>query len=253
MYNPMAKTKIFRIESAHQPVNGEFYRMTRYSDTYYDARNCLEEEDCLNGEIYLNDCLLEEKDRDGIWSLGPDAKYIVACDYEPYWDKDTESYVTGIHACDMDEYVRTKRREYPDKSWTYISWPEKDIMTLPKGGKMTQKTDEETKDRQAETNTCTLIVKIEMVLEGDSTPIQAEDSVCDWIDRMMLYQIGYNEVADKKRPRVFDYDIHRTEVPVNRCEQCPECVVLFDDEGYHGCKPDTHSAVCRDCEHSKDV
>ncbi len=54
---------------------------------------------------------------------------------------------------------------------------------------------------------CKIIVEIDMVLEGDSTPIQAEDSIVDWIDRMMLYQIGYNEVVDKKRPYVFDYDV----------------------------------------------
>lgn len=56
---------------------------------------------------------------------------------------------------------------------------------------------------------CKFMVEIEMALEGDSTPDQAEDSIIDWIDRMMLYQIGYNEVADKKRPYVFDYDIRR--------------------------------------------
>lgn len=59
---------------------------------------------------------------------------------------------------------------------------------------------------------CRFTVEIEMALEGDSTPMQAEDSIVDWIDRMMLYQIGYNEVMemDKKRPYVFDYDIYRS-------------------------------------------
>lgn len=57
---------------------------------------------------------------------------------------------------------------------------------------------------------CKITVEIDMVLEGDSTPMQAEDSIIEWIDRMMLYQIGYNEVADKKRPYVFDYDIIRS-------------------------------------------
>lgn len=56
---------------------------------------------------------------------------------------------------------------------------------------------------------CKITVEIEMVLEGDSTPDQAEDSIIDWMDKMMLYQIGYNEVADTKRPYVFDYDIRR--------------------------------------------
>ena len=60
------------------------------------------------------------------------------------------------------------------------------------------------------TDICRFTVEIEMVLEGDSTPIQAENSISDWMDRMMLYQIGYNEVADDKRPYVFDYDIFRS-------------------------------------------
>ena len=57
---------------------------------------------------------------------------------------------------------------------------------------------------------CRFTVEIEMALEGNSTPIQAENSIIEWIDRMMLYQIGYNEVADTKRPYVFDYDIYRS-------------------------------------------
>lgn len=60
------------------------------------------------------------------------------------------------------------------------------------------------------TDICRFTVEIEMALEGDSTPMQAEDSIIDWMDRMMLYQIGFNEVADKKRPYVFDYDIYRS-------------------------------------------
>lgn len=58
---------------------------------------------------------------------------------------------------------------------------------------------------------CKIVVEIEMALEGDSTSIQAENSIIDWIDRLMLYQIGYNAVADKKRPYVFDYDIRRVD------------------------------------------
>lgn len=54
---------------------------------------------------------------------------------------------------------------------------------------------------------CKVIVEIEMVLDGESTVIQAEDIVIDWMDRMMLYSIGHNEVCDHKRPRVFDYDV----------------------------------------------
>ena len=56
---------------------------------------------------------------------------------------------------------------------------------------------------------CKVIVEIEMVLDGESTVTQAEDMVVDWMDRMMLYSIGHNEVIDHKRPRVFDYDIRR--------------------------------------------
>ena len=116
---------------------------------------------------------------------------------------------------------------------------------------MTQNTDKEKKDSQTETNTCTFIVMIEMVLDGDSTPIQAEDGICDWLDRMMLYQIGYNEVADKKRPRVFDYDIRRIDMPASPCKGCPESVVIFDESGVHGVVPDTHSKTCNGCEHNK--
>ena len=32
-----------------------------------------------------------------------------------------------------------------------------------------------------------------------------------------------------------------------QCESCPECVVLFDDAGYHGCKPDPNSPICKMC------
>ena len=56
---------------------------------------------------------------------------------------------------------------------------------------------------------CKVIVEIEMVLDGESTVTQAEDMVVDWMDRMMLYSIGHNEVIDHKCPRVFDYDIRR--------------------------------------------
>ena len=51
---------------------------------------------------------------------------------------------------------------------------------------------------------CKVIVEIEMVLDGESTVTQAEDMVVDWMDRMMLYSIGHNEVIDHKRPRVFE-------------------------------------------------
>lgn len=33
------------------------------------------------------------------------------------------------------------------------------------------------------------------------------------------------------------------------CGGCPECVVLFDETGYHGSVPDSHSATCKGCPH----
>lgn len=42
---------------------------------------------------------------------------------------------------------------------------------------------------------------------------------------------------------------HRTES--SACEGCPECVVLFDDAGYHGSVPDSHSGICKGCGHCK--
>ncbi len=33
------------------------------------------------------------------------------------------------------------------------------------------------------------------------------------------------------------------------CEGCPECVVLFDESGYHGKVPDSHSETCKICPH----
>ena len=35
----------------------------------------------------------------------------------------------------------------------------------------------------------------------------------------------------------------------NHCAGCPECVVLFDETGYHGSVPDSHSATCKICPH----
>ena len=31
------------------------------------------------------------------------------------------------------------------------------------------------------------------------------------------------------------------------CKNCPECVVLFDDSGYHSSIPDSHSDTCKKC------
>lgn len=33
------------------------------------------------------------------------------------------------------------------------------------------------------------------------------------------------------------------------CGGCPECMVLFDECGYHGSVPDPHSAICKGCPH----
>lgn len=134
-YRPMVRMNVFRIWSAHQPEDCVFRTQIRYRDTYGEAVMCLEEQDCLNGEIYLDDTLLESKDRDGIWSLGPNAKYIVQCDGEPYWNKDTQMYETGESAHWMDACIRQHISECPTQTWDYIPWPEKDIATLPKGGK----------------------------------------------------------------------------------------------------------------------
>lgn len=59
----------------------------------------------------------------------------------------------------------------------------------------------------AEPRLYNLNLKLEILCEGDSTIIDAEDDLVKWIDMLMLYQIGYNEVADRKRARIFDYDI----------------------------------------------
>ena len=36
------------------------------------------------------------------------------------------------------------------------------------------------------------------------------------------------------------------------CEGCPECVVLFDENGYHGKVPDPYSKTCKDCPHREE-
>lgn len=56
-----------------------------------------------------------------------------------------------------------------------------------------------------------LNVELEILCEGNSTISDAEDDLVKWIDMLMLYQIGYNEVADRKRARIFDYDIRRVD------------------------------------------
>ena len=35
----------------------------------------------------------------------------------------------------------------------------------------------------------------------------------------------------------------------HHCGGCPECVVLFDETGYHGSVPDSHSVTCKGCQH----
>lgn len=59
----------------------------------------------------------------------------------------------------------------------------------------------------AETKLHKLNLELEILCEGNSTITDAEDDLVRWIDMLMLYQIGYNEVADRKRARIFDYDI----------------------------------------------
>lgn len=62
-----------------------------------------------------------------------------------------------------------------------------------------------------ETKLHKLNLELEILCEGDSTISDAEDDLVRWIDMLMLYQIGYNEVADRKRARIFDYDIRKDE------------------------------------------
>lgn len=38
-----------------------------------------------------------------------------------------------------------------------------------------------------------------------------------------------------------------------QCESCPESIVLFDDTGYHGCKPDSNSPTCKKCIKESDL
>lgn len=59
----------------------------------------------------------------------------------------------------------------------------------------------------AETKLHKLNLELEILCEGNSTISDAEDDLVRWIDMLMLYQIGYNEIADRKRARIFDYDI----------------------------------------------
>lgn len=63
----------------------------------------------------------------------------------------------------------------------------------------------------AETKLHKLNLELEILCEGDSTISDAEDDLVRWIDMLMLYQIGYNEVADRKSARIFDYDIRKDE------------------------------------------
>lgn len=40
--------------------------------------------------------------------------------------------------------------------------------------------------------------------------------------------------------------MHKTDME-SKCAYCPECAVLFDKNGYHGCVPDSHSETCKKC------
>lgn len=35
----------------------------------------------------------------------------------------------------------------------------------------------------------------------------------------------------------------------HHCGGCPECVELFDEDGYHGSVSDSHSVTCKGCPH----
>lgn len=41
--------------------------------------------------------------------------------------------------------------------------------------------------------------------------------------------------------------IHKGVSMTRKCEDCPECAVLFDKDGYHGCVPDSNSDTCKKC------
>lgn len=38
----------------------------------------------------------------------------------------------------------------------------------------------------------------------------------------------------------------------HNCGGCPECVVLFDESGYYGSVPDSHSETCKGCPHREE-
>ena len=42
-------------------------------------------------------------------------------------------------------------------------------------------------------------------------------------------------------------------IMTRKCEECPECAVLFDGDGYHGCVPDSHSETCKECKENNDI
>lgn len=42
-------------------------------------------------------------------------------------------------------------------------------------------------------------------------------------------------------------------VTTRKCEQCPECAVMFDGDGYHGCVPDSNSETCKECRENNDI
>ena len=52
-----------------------------------------------------------------------------------------------------------------------------------------------------------MTIIVDYVCEGESTTEQAEEDICDCLDKLMLYQIGHNEVTDRKRPRIYDYTV----------------------------------------------
>ena len=68
------------------------------------------------------------------------------------------------------------------------------------------------------------------------------------VGRTILTEEGNDTSKGQKGPQKAQ-ERHIMEAPA--CEGCPECVVLFDEEGgYYGKVPDTHSTTCRGCEHN---
>lgn len=98
---------------------------------YDEAVNYLNDGDCLNGDICMNGVILESKNRDGIWSLGRDAEYLILRNEEPYWNNATDSYESDYCIERIEKLIAEHSNEYPDDKWSYIPYPIRFIAELP--------------------------------------------------------------------------------------------------------------------------